>query len=127
MRQCKERWTYYLSPRLNHQPWTEDEDAQLIEKQAEYGAKWVRIAQFFPNRTDAMVTNRFQMLQRRRTKDQRRQERKTNKPRCARLAEKSQQESLPVDFLDAIEPMGFSTLEPPVPEISFNDFESLWW
>jgi hypothetical protein len=65
VRQCKERWTNYLAPDLNAAPWTHEEDIQLVQKYAEVGAKWVHIASFFPNRTDSMVKNRFNKLQRR--------------------------------------------------------------
>lgn len=68
-RQVKERWAYYLSPRLNHSPWTQAEDNLLLEKQREMGSKWVRISRFFCNRTDAMVKNRFQVLKRREQKE----------------------------------------------------------
>jgi hypothetical protein len=64
-RQCRERWMYYLSPELNTCPWTPAEDALLIEKYTIFGSRWVQIAKFFTNRTDAMVKNRFLMLQRR--------------------------------------------------------------
>ncbi|KAH0788734.1 Myb-like DNA-binding domain containing protein [Histomonas meleagridis] len=63
-RQCKERWTYYLSPSLNTSPWTEEEDKLLLAKQRELGSKWVKISKFFHNRTDAMVKNRYQVLMR---------------------------------------------------------------
>ena len=63
-RQCKERWSYYLSPSLNTSPWTQEEDNLLLSKQRELGSKWVKISKFFHNRTDAMVKNRFQVLMR---------------------------------------------------------------
>jgi hypothetical protein len=64
-RQCKERWINYLSPALNTAAWTPEEDRLLLEKQRDYGSKWAQIAKFFPNRTDGMVKNRFNRLQRR--------------------------------------------------------------
>ena len=69
VRQCKERWMYYLNPHLNTTPWTREEDMLLLEKQREFGSKWVKIAMFFPHRTDAMVKNRFQVLNRKMTKE----------------------------------------------------------
>jgi hypothetical protein len=69
-RQCKERWMNYLTPDLNGSGWTREEDWLLITKQRELGSKWVRIAKFFPNRTDAMVKNRFNRLKRRDQKQQ---------------------------------------------------------
>jgi hypothetical protein len=64
-RQCKERWMNYLSPTLNTAAWTAEEDQLLLEKQRELGSKWAQIAKFFPNRTDGMVKNRFNRLERR--------------------------------------------------------------
>lgn len=68
VRQCKERWVNYLCPTINNSEWTPEEDALLIEKQREFGSKWVRIAKFFNNRTDAMLKNRFNVLRRRERK-----------------------------------------------------------
>jgi hypothetical protein len=63
-RQCKERWLNYLAPELNTAAWGADEDSLLMQKYGEFGSKWVAIAKFFPNRTDAMVKNRFSKIQR---------------------------------------------------------------
>lgn len=65
VRQCKERWVNYLSPKVCNDPWTEEEDALLLQKYKELGAKWVRIALSFPNRTDSNVKNRYLVLSRR--------------------------------------------------------------
>jgi hypothetical protein len=70
-RQCKDRWFNYLCPELNTACWSGEEDMLLQQKFLEFGNKWVRIAQFFPNRTGAMVKNRLNTLQRR---DRKRQE-----------------------------------------------------
>lgn len=67
-RQCRERWEYYLSPTLNHEPWSQEEDTLLLAKYKEYGSKWVRIAAFFRNRTDAMVKNRYHVIRRKQAK-----------------------------------------------------------
>ena len=64
-RQCKERWTKYLSPDLNNSPWTADEDRLLVYKIQELGQKWVKISKFFDKRTDANLKNRWNVLQRR--------------------------------------------------------------
>lgn len=63
-RQCRERWMNYLSPSLNTQEWTTEEDTLLIQKQKELGTSWVRISKFFEGRTDQMCKNRFFMLKR---------------------------------------------------------------
>jgi hypothetical protein len=67
-RQCRERWINYLCPNLNTSAWTPDEDAFLMQKYIELGTKWVKIAKFFPHRTDAMMKNRFNKIQRREQK-----------------------------------------------------------
>lgn len=71
-RQCRERWTNYLNPAIDNSEWTEEEDALLLEKHEEIGRHWKAIAEFFPNRTDIAVKNRWLMLERRRLKSQRR-------------------------------------------------------
>ena len=63
-RQCRERYTNYLSPEIRNDPWSDDEDRTLIEKFNEFGAKWVKISKFFPNRTDSQLKNRWQVLKR---------------------------------------------------------------
>jgi hypothetical protein len=69
-RQCRERWINYLSPALNTAAWTLAEDALLMQKYLDFGGKWVQISKCFPNRTDCMIKNRFNKLQRRGRKQQ---------------------------------------------------------
>jgi hypothetical protein len=64
-RQCRERWLNYLDPNLNTDPWEEPEDALLLAKHEKHGPRWMFLCRFFPNRTDQMIKNRFQMLTRR--------------------------------------------------------------
>lgn len=67
-RQCRERWTNYLSPTVSKAPFTPEEDALLEQKHKELGPKWVNISKFFQNRTDTMLKNRYLVLSRRATK-----------------------------------------------------------
>ena len=57
-RQCKERWTFYLSPEVNNGPFTLEEDRILMEKYNEIGSKWSTISQNLKNRTPTCVKNR---------------------------------------------------------------------
>jgi hypothetical protein len=64
-RQCKERWYNYLCPLIQNSPWTQAEDDLLRQLVGEHGQKWVRIAKFFPLRTDINIKNRYVLLTRR--------------------------------------------------------------
>lgn len=70
-RQCRERYVNYLSPTVNHGPWTGEEDQLLMQKYAELGSKWVLISQYFNNRTDVQLKNRFNLLNRRNRRNRR--------------------------------------------------------
>lgn len=64
-RQCRERWNNYVNPEVKKDPWTDDEDAQLLSKYEELGPRWHTIASFFANRSTNQIKNRFFSLQRR--------------------------------------------------------------
>jgi hypothetical protein len=63
-KQCRERWMNQLSPALNKDNWTPQEDAVLIQQQRIYGNVWSRIAQFLPGRSPNSVKNRWSWLSR---------------------------------------------------------------
>jgi hypothetical protein len=65
-RQVRERYTCYLSPSVKDAEWTQEEDDLLMRKYSELGRKWVKLAEFFPCRTDSMLKNRFNLLERHR-------------------------------------------------------------
>lgn len=58
-RQCRERYRNYLSPNLTNGPWTAEEDLLLEQKYVELGPKWAAISQFFKNRSDVNIKNRW--------------------------------------------------------------------
>jgi hypothetical protein len=91
-RQCRERWLNYLNPSLNTNAWTPDEDGLLERAHAAVGPRWVYLTKFFPTRTDAMLKNRFQVLQRKHTRDS---------------AETPTEVSSPVQSPEVYEPMEF--------------------
>ena len=61
-RQCRERWRNYLNPKLTTNPWTVEEDMQLVQKYAQYGSKWKRIANEMTGRSVNSVRNRWKLL-----------------------------------------------------------------
>ena len=58
-RQCKERFTTYLSPDVNLNPWTPEEDNLLMALYDKFGSKWVKISKFFKGRRDNNLKNRW--------------------------------------------------------------------
>ena len=62
IRQVKERWTYYLSPKINKKPWMNEDDKKLAELYKKFGTKWHTIASFFPSRTSICIRNRVKSL-----------------------------------------------------------------
>jgi len=64
-RQCHDRYTTYLDPSVSTKEWTEEEDIALFQRVKELGAKWVKISQYFPGRTDTALKNRYNTLLRR--------------------------------------------------------------
>ena len=61
-RQCRERWTNYVNPKLSQDPWTKEEDMLLIEKHREHGNHWKIIERFFTNRSKNNIKHRWQTL-----------------------------------------------------------------
>jgi hypothetical protein len=59
IRQCRERFKYYLEPGLSRPVWTEAEDRLLLDKHATIGPKWAQLALFFTGRTDIDLKNRY--------------------------------------------------------------------
>jgi hypothetical protein len=64
-RQCRERWKNYLDPRLQHSPWSREDDIRLMDEYRRIGNQWISLAGIFPGRTGNSVRNRCNMLLRR--------------------------------------------------------------
>ena len=65
VRQCHDRWVYYLSPNVNNEPWTEEEELQLINLVNTVGVHWVKISKLHGKRTDVQIKNRWNIIKRR--------------------------------------------------------------
>lgn len=61
-KQCRDRWTNYLQPSLNFEPWSSQEDQLLISLVNKYGTHWTRMKKHFPNRSTNSMKNRWYKL-----------------------------------------------------------------
>lgn len=103
MRQCRERWKHYLSPSVTNKKWTEEEDCLLRQKYAEFGPKWVMLTQFFTNRTDVNIKNRWVVLLRKDAASQLHQQ--SQSPRSFFIAQEKTDLSFDV-FVSEEDPLG---------------------
>ena len=91
LRQCHDRWFYYLSPKVNNSPWSEEEDEKLIRLSSELQGKWVQIAKRFKGRNDTQIKNRWNILKKTRglqdvrTKNRREKAQAVEKPKALEL------------------------------------------
>jgi hypothetical protein len=58
-RQCRQRYSNFLSQIRQRSPWTPKEDEFVVTKYRELGPKWVFISTFLPGRTGNDIKNRW--------------------------------------------------------------------
>lgn len=58
-KQIRERWFNILNPTINKAKWTKDEERLLFQLYQKYGPKWCSLVQYFKNRTENSIKNRF--------------------------------------------------------------------
>ena len=58
--QCLHRWFKVLDPKLEKGPWTDEEDARLVELVEQRGTnKWAEVSAFFPGRIGKQLRERW--------------------------------------------------------------------
>ena len=60
---CRERWVNHLDPTINFDPFTKEEDEQLLKLVKIFGVgNWAKIAKWMPGRTDRKLMFRWKRL-----------------------------------------------------------------
>ncbi|KAF9110100.1 hypothetical protein BGX27_006780 [Mortierella sp. AM989] len=62
--QCAKRWREGLDPHIDRAAWTREDDVVLLQRFAEFGSQWQKIAMAFPGRPGLHCRNRWRKIQR---------------------------------------------------------------
>lgn len=76
-RQCRDRYMHYLDPKMhNDVNWSPEEDDLLLLTVEKYGNKWKYMESLFAGRSEVSLRNRYRKLQRKKSKEERKGEKK---------------------------------------------------
>jgi hypothetical protein len=64
IRQIRERYRLYLDPKVNHSPFTSQEDELLLNAFVQFDGKWCLITKLFSGRTDVALKHQYRKLMR---------------------------------------------------------------
>lgn len=87
-RQIRERWYAYLSPDINRDPWSVEEDQLLLDLIINHGTKWSEFIKYFQGRTVNSMKNRYNTVIRRVRARNMDENSKEDYLKCARIGRK---------------------------------------
>ena len=58
-KQCRERWSTKLDPKIKKTPWTDNEDERIYMLYKKHGPRWTTIAAELEGRHENQIKNRF--------------------------------------------------------------------
>ncbi|EAX86936.1 Myb-like DNA-binding domain containing protein [Trichomonas vaginalis G3] len=70
IRQVKERYTLFLSPKINSNIWTDEKDELLMKLAEKHYPHWMIISSYFDGRNDIQIKNRYKKLIKRKNRIQ---------------------------------------------------------
>lgn len=77
-RQCRDRYYHYLDPHINiGNEWSQQEDELILDTVDKIGKKWKSMEKMFVGRTEVALRNRYNLLIRKKTKENKLNEKKS--------------------------------------------------
>lgn len=61
-KQCRERWNNHADPSINKDPFTDEENARILDMYRKFGSKWSEMARHLPGRPDNRIKNHYNTL-----------------------------------------------------------------